>query len=104
MYWVAPTFGKDLSILVCVCGQNGEKERKQKRLVLANFKASHPGANIGFSTFASIPSPFWLVHLAHIVCVCLCGVCVVCVCMCVCVCVCVHHQTPKLKASVCDLA
>ena len=31
-------FGKDLSILVCVCGQNGEKERKQKRLVLANFK------------------------------------------------------------------
>ena len=85
------TFGKDLSI---VCGQNGEKERKQKRLVLANFKrftklfkSSHHGANIGFSTFASLRRPFWLVHLAHIVCVCVCvvcvcgvcGVCVVCV-------------------------
>ena len=96
---------------VSVRGHNGEKERKQKRLVLANlkevysaFKVSHPGANIGFSTFASLRPPWCILAGSpgtHSVCVC------------------VHHQNPKLmlqtltkeldltdcmKASVCDLA
>lgn len=65
---------------VSVRGIDGEKERGKKRLVLANlkevhsaFKASHPNANIGFSTFASL-RPVWCILAGspgtHSVCVC----------------------------------
>lgn len=90
---------------------NGDKVRKQKRLVLANlketyssFKELHPLAMIGFSTFATL-RPAWCVLAGspgtHSVCVC------------------VHHQNPKLmlqsltkelditdcmKAAVCDIS
>ena len=85
------TFVKDLSICpgrkdsVSVCGENREKERKQKRLVLANFKR--------FTKLLRLH--IWCKH--RIFNFCLSSQCVVCVH------VCIHHQTPKLKASVCDL-
>jgi hypothetical protein len=67
---------------------SGEKEKKQKRLVLANlkelyadFKKCHPNIKIGFSSFAALRPP-WCVLAGssgtHSVCVC------------------VYHQNPKL--------
>ena len=89
---------------------NGDKARKQKRLVLANlkevyfsFKELHPLSKVGFSTFASL-CPQWCVLAGSP------GTHSVCVCM--------HHQNPKLmlqsltkglgiaeciKAAVCDV-
>jgi len=78
---------------ISIRNKDGEKEKRQKRLVLSNlnelyisWKKAHPEEKIGFSTFAKL-RPQWCILAGssgtHSVCVC------------------VYHQNPKLMVRSC---